>query len=516
MAAKLKDMSIIKQIFRLYQQGHSIKGIVRLTGVSKNTVKKYLRLSEVSPHRPEELLGWDNERLEEFFSRKGDSASIGRQGEVDELLPYFEQELKRPGVTKWILWGEYRQSYPEGYGYSKFCDKIRRHFEEQKCSYHIDHLPADKVFIDFAGKKLPIADKETGEVTQLEVFVAILGYSQLTYVEAVRSQKQEDFISACVNALHYFGGSPKAIVCDNLKSAVDRACRYEPSVNETFTNFANHYQMAVIPARSRKPQDKSPVENAVKIAYQRLYAPLRNQTFYSITEINKALQEKLLLHNQTQFQNKDYSRRDVFEKEERTLLQPLPQDRFQMKNYREVTVMKNCHIQLREDFHYYSVPYRYIGKKTKLIYTKDHVMIFYHGEQVAFHIRDYRKYKYTTVKEHLPSHHQFVSDWNPEMFLNWAGGIAPVVQDYIRTVLERKVHPEQAYKSCSGILALARKAGKEELIAACTKATQLGVFNYSFIKRMIENGYAKQESGTLNSQGSLPFHDNIRGSNYYQ
>jgi hypothetical protein len=143
-------------------------------------------------------------------------------------------------------------------------------------------------------------------------------------------------------------------------------------------------------------------------------------------------------------------------------------------------------------------------------------MIFSHGEQVAFHIRDYRKYKYTTVKEHLPSHHQFVSDWNPEMFLTWAGNIDPVVQDYIRTVLERKVHPEQAYKSCSGILALARKAGKEELIAACTKATQLGVFNYSFIKRMIENGYAKQGSGTSGSQTTLPFHDNIRGSNYYQ
>lgn len=514
MAAKLKDMSVIKQIFRLFQQGHSIKGIVRLTGVSKNTVKKYLRLSEVSPHQVEELLGWDNERLEEYFSRKGDSSSQGRQGEVYELLPYFEQELKRPGVTKWLLWGEYRQSYPEGYGYSKFCDKIRRHLEEQKHSYHIDHLPADKVFIDFAGKKLSIVDKETGEITQLEVFVAILGYSQLTYVEAVRSQKQEDFISACANALHYFGGSPKAIVCDNLKSAVDRACRYEPSVNETFTNFANHYQMAVIPARSRKPQDKSPVENAVKIAYQRLYAPLRNQTFYSIAQINKALQEKLLLHNQASFQNKDYSRKDVFEKEERTLLQQLPTEKFQMKSYKEVTVMKNCHVQMREDFHYYSVPYRYIGKKIKLIYTKDHVMVFYHGEQIAFHIRDYRKYKYTTVKEHLPSHHQFVSDWNPEMFLTWAGNIDPIVQDYIRTVLERKTHPEQAYKSCSGILALARKAGKEELIAACTKAAQIGVFNYSFIKRMIENGYAKQGAQVI--QISLPLHDNIRGSNYYQ
>ena len=508
-------MALIKQILRLHKQGASIKSISRHSGISKNTVKKYLRLIEVSSLTEQELLALEDEKLDQYFIQKPTPAQ-GRDKDLETLFPHFEKELKRTGVTRWVLWGEYRQQYPQGYSYSRFCDVFQKYLHSQKTSLHTDHLPADKLYVDFAGKKLQIVDKETGEVQQVEVLVALLGYSQLTYVEAVRTQTKEDFIGACSNSVLFIGGSPKAIVCDNLKSGVDRACKYEPSINTSFDDFANHYNMAVIPTRSRKPQDKALVERAVAIAYSRIYAVLRNEIFFSLETLNKAIREALLVHNRTVFQNKDRSRQDIFDTEEKQLLQTLPQDAYELKNYREVSVMKNCHVQLREDFHYYSVPYRYIGKKIKLSYTRTSVRIYLHGEQIAYHQRDYTKYKYSTIKEHLPSHHQFVSDWNPEKFISWAAQVDPLVKEYITKVLNTKQHPEQAYKSCTGILSFTRKVEKKDLIAACSKGLELHEYTYSFIKRVLENGFAKISQEEHSLQTTLPLHENIRGKDDYK
>jgi transposase len=514
MAAKRKDMSIIKQILRLRQQGYSNGSIIRATGVAKNTVKKYLRLAEVSTHSLEELISWEDPRLEAYFSKKPEPKAEGRDRDLAGLLSHYDKELDRVGVNRWVLWGEYRQRYPQGYGYSRFCHLIHEYKQQQKASLHIEHIPGDKVFMDFAGKKLYVTDRESGEQEEVEVFVALPGYSQFTYVEAMRSQKKANLIDACVNALHFFGGAPAAVVCDNLKSAVDKPCRYEPTVNAAFEDFANHYGMAVLPTRSRKPQDKAAVEKAVSIVYSRIYAPIRDRVFFSLEELNEAIRESLDVHNATHFQNREESRKDIFDREEKSLLKPLP-ERYELKYYREVTALKNCHVELREDKHYYSVPHRFIGKKVKMIYTVRHIAIYCEGEQIAFHLRNMARYKYTTVKEHLPSHHQFVSDWNPEKFLSWAAGIDSSVQDYIQQILHQKQHPEQAYKSCVGILSMARRVGKKELITACKKGLELSVYSYTFIRRVIKNGCAELGSEHT-AQMLLPLHDNIRGASYYK
>jgi len=519
MAGKRKTMSAIKQILQLYHQGEGFKQIERITAISRNTIRKYIRLSEISPHSLEELLSWEDEKLGVYFNTQT-TPTPERKNQLDQLLPWFEQQLasqKKKIVNRWVLWGEYRQAHPDGYSYPHFCRFLEKYIKTQQCSLRMEHLPADKLYVDFAGNKLPIVDRSTGEIKQVEVLIAVLGYSQLTYVEATHSQKKEEFIGACVNALAFYGGSPKAIVSDNLTPAVTKACRYEPTLNNDFHNFANHYQMAAMPARARKPQDKGMVERYVSIVYNRIYSRLRHQTFFSLEDLNAAIQLYLKDHNQMLFQGKEYNRIHLFEQEEKALLRPLPADAFDMKRYKKITVMKNCHIQLREDSHYYSVPYRYVGAEVKLVYNRKEVSVYSKGERIAYHLRDYRRHKYTTVKEHLPGEHQFVLDWSPEKFLSWAASIDEVVIEYIQKVLQSTTYPEQAYKSCIGILSMVRKAGKEQLMVACRKGHQLGVYNYTFIKRVIENGYARQGMNReSNGQSSLPFHENIRGSEYYQ
>lgn len=518
MAGKHKTMSIIKQILRLYNQGHKFKEMERITSISRNTIRKYVRLSEISSHGLEELLRWEDEKLEVYFNTQT-APTPERKSKLEELLPWFEEQLSKQHkriLTRWVLWGEYRQEHADGYSYAHFCRYLERYQKNKVCSLHIDHLPADKIYIDFAGKKLSYVDKNTGEVKPADVLIGVLGYSQLTYVEATENQKTEELVGACVNMIHFFGGSTKAIVPDNLKSAVTTPCRYEPTINNVFNDFANHYQMAVVPTRSLKPQDKALVERYVSIVYTRVYSRLRNQTFFSLQDLNAAIRKYVDEHNQILFQGKDYNRQQLFEREEKSLLSPLPADPFDIKHYKKVTVMKNSHIQLREDHHYYSVPYRYIGEQVKLIYSRKEISVYFKGERVAYHLRNYQKYKYTTVKDHLPSQHQFVMDWSPEKFLSWAAGIDAVVKEYIQKVLDSKNYPEQAYKSCVGILSIVRKSGKEQLIAACSKGNELGVYNYTFIKKVIENGYAQQSINDDHKQTSLPFHENVRGRDYYQ
>lgn len=511
-------MSVIKQILRLYSQGHKFKGIERNTSLSRNTIRKYIRLAKESSYPLKELLTWEDEKLEAFFNTQT-APTPERKNKLEQLLPWFEEQLAKQSkriLTKWFLWEEYRQEHSDGYSYAQFCRYLEKHQKNKACSLHIEHLPADKIYMDFAGKKLSYVDKETGEVKPVEVLIGLLGYSQLTYVEATESQKIEDLVGSSVNMIHFFGGSAKAFVTDNLKSAVTKACRYEPQVNSVFNDFANHYQMALIPTRSLKPQDKALVERYVSIVYTRVYSRLRHQTFFSLDDLNAAIRKYVDEHNRMLFQGKEYSRMELFEREEKHLLQALPSEPFDIKHYKKVTVMKNSHVQLREDYHYYSVPYRYVGEQVKLIFNRREVSIYFKGERVAYHLRSYQKYKYTTVKDHLPSQHQFVMDWNEEKFLSWAAGIDPLVKKYIQQVLDSKNYPEQAYKSCVGILSIARKSGKDQLIAACAKGLELGVYNYTFIKKVIENGYAHHQASDVPKQTFLPFHENVRGRENYQ
>jgi len=516
MAGKTINMSIVKQILRLRGNGVQLQTIAKAVKVSRNTVKRYLRLVEVNQLSINELLAMQDEQLDALL-HDPDPQGQQRYQTLEALFPFFVKELKRTGVNRGVLWGEYRQQHPDGYSYSQFCDHFKKWSLGQSGTMHMEHEPADKLFIDFTGKKLLITDALSGEITEVEVFVATLGYSQLTYVQVVASQCKEDLIAATENALHFFKGVPRAIVPDNLKSAVNKPDKYEAELNAAFADFANHYGTTILPARSRKPRDKSLVEKSVDIVYSRIFAPLRNQIFHSIPTLNAAIAPLLDSHNQQHFQLREQSRLQLFKEQEKHLLQPLPTERYEIKIFKEVTVMKNGHVQLYEDKHYYSVPYRFIGRRVKLIYSSKQVSVFYNRQRIAYHVRGIRKYGYTTLKEHLSSTHQFISEWNPDKFISWAAAIAVEVKQYVTYLLDHATHPEQAYRSCVGILSYEKKVGRKRLIKAVQRAIYFGAYNYTIIKKILQNNLDQLPFGEENDkQASLPFHDNIRGPQSYQ
>ena len=379
----------------------------------------------------------------------------------------------------------------------------------------MEHKAGGKLFIDFTGKKFTIVDRDTGELKELEVFVCILGSSQYTYVEACASQKLEDFIRCTENALWFYGGVPRALVPDNLKSAVTKSSRYEPKVNEVFADFAEHYETAVLPTRTYRPRDKAIVENAVRIIYTRVFAPLRNETFHSVADINTAIRELLEKHNDMSFRGREYSRRSLFLEVESRELMPLPEKRYEIKRYAQATVHKNSHIYLGRDKHYYSVPYRHIGKQVKLVYTDSMVEVYHKHERLAVHQRNRKRYGYTTLAEHMPSHHRFVSEWSSERFISWAGNIGESCQGYIMAILDKKQHPEQSYKSCLGVLHLAKKYGRGRLDNACRRATEYGAYNYNMVERILKKGWDKLDEGADDNL-EMPEHQNIRGGKYYE
>lgn len=509
-------MSKIRQILRLHSQGRSKLLIASQTGVSRNTLKKYLKEFERSGLSFEEITALSDKDLEDLFVKPEEKPPNIKLQTLLSLFPAMDKQLKRKGVTRLLLWQEYHRKYPDGYGNSQF----KRYFAQWKAqvnpSMHIEHKAGDKLYVDFAGDKLSIIDKQTGEIQQVEVFVAILGASQLTYVEAVMSQQKEDLIAACEGALHYYGGVPSAIVPDNLKSAVIKSSKYEPVLNETFADFADHYGTTILPAKAYRPKDKALVEGAVKIVYRRIYAKLRTREYFTLDELNRAILMALEEHNQTLLTGRNYSRRQQFEEVERQTLAPLPPLRYELKKQLFATVMKNGHVSLSADKHYYSVPYRFIGKKVKVMYSRSTVEVFYHYERIAIHKRTQSPYNYTTEKDHMASTHRFVSDWTPERFLSWATDIHEDVYLYILKILDRKQHPEQAYKSCVGILSFAKKVGNDRLIKACQRALGYGIYNYKTIQTILEKGMDQYDETEENKQLEMPLHENIRGEEYYQ
>jgi len=513
MSGKPIEMSKVKQVIRMHESGVSIKGISRRLSISRNTVKLYLKKISSRDLSPSDLLEKETPELEGLFLSSVYTSKKYLQ--LERQFPYFEKELRRTGVTRQLLWHEYKASYPEGYSYSQFCNHFSRWQKTSNASMHMEHEPGDKTFIDFAGKKLSYVNRETGEVIPVEIMVTSLGYSQMIYAEGIHDQKIESFVTVCENALHFYKGATKALVPDNLKSAVTIASKYEPQINETYSEFANHYGMVVYPARSRSPQDKSLVEKAVSIVYNQIYGVLRNQVFHSLEELNQAIWDLLEQVNSRNFQGKPYSRIDLFNQQEKHLLSPLPHESFEIRESVRVTIMKNSHVLLGKDKHYYSVPFRHIGKRVKMVYGNRTVSIYSAGERIAFHKRDPQPYKYTTNPEHLPSTHRFVADWTPEKFLKWAATIDKDVETYIQGIFDRNTYPETAYRSCVGVLSLAKKKGKDRLINACRRGLHYQSYGYKIIDNIIKKGLDKQPLEEVSKQ-KLPLHDNIRGANYYQ
>jgi transposase len=515
MAGKPKRMSQIKQLIRLHNQGVGIKTIARELGMSKNTVKSYLTKFEEGKLDPKVLLSLDEPVLEAKLFAGNPSYKEERYIHLKDNLSYLAGELKKTGVTRQLLWKEYREAQPDGYSYTQFCYHLSQYLLAKNPSMVLSHTAGEKLFIDFAGKKLSYVNKETGEVIECQVFVACLPYSDYSFAMAVPSQNIEDFIYALKCCLKELGGVPQTLVPDNLKSAIIKAHKYEPGVNQALEDFANHYNTTVTPTRSRKPKDKALVENQVRLIYARVYAKLRNQTFFDLPSLNQAIAEKVREHNQTRMQQKDYCREEKFLAEEKHLLAPLPATEYEVKYYKELKVAKNNHIYLTNDKHYYSVHYSHIGSRVIVIYTRSMVYIYSNGKRIAVHQRNRRKGAYTTNREHLCSHHRYYLDRSPEYYKAKAKQKSSTLYELFEQLFKQEKYPEQLYRTCDGLLNIQRKTPEGDFERACKLALENKVYSYRFIVNIIENGMTKSSSEPTN-QKALPFHKNTRGAGYYR
>lgn len=507
-------MSKLKSTLRLHTEGKSKRFIANYLGLSRNTVFKYLEVFHRLRLTYEEVSAMGDRKLYQLFQMPAEKEHPVKLQQLHAFFPKVEKQLKRPGMTLLLMWEAYRSHHPDGYSKTQFYEHYRRWRGTLKPSMRITHKAGDKMQVDYAGKKLELIDKRTGEIHPVEVFVSILGASQLIYCEASLTQRKEDFVASVERALHYYGGVPQAIVPDNLKSAVSHSHRYEPTLNETFEDFAEHYGTTILPARVYKPRDKALVEGAVKIIYTTIYTRLQGRQFFSLEALNKAVHQLLEELNDKKMTGRNYSRKELFTDIEARLLRPLPREAYQLKEVAWATVMKTGHVMLQKDKHHYSVPYRFIGKKVKVVYSPKQVCIYYRHELLAEHPRTKSPYNYTTQTEHLASTHRFISEWNPDYFLKWANGIDPKVELVIKDVLDRKKHPEQAYRSCVGILSLSKKVGRQRLVNACKRALEYGICNYKMVQSILEKGLDQLPENQVDD-ATPPTHKNIRGKRYY-
>ena len=368
------------------------------------------------------------------------------------------------------------------------------------------------MFVDFAGQTVPIIDRHTGEITRAQIFLAVLGASNYTYAEAVGTQELFNWISAHTHAFEFFSGVTELIIPDNLKTGVTKPCRYEPELNPTYLDMAEHYETAVIPARIKSPKDKAKVEVGVQVAERWILARLRNHTFFSIAELNREISKLLEKLNTRPFAKLEGCRKTLFEKLDKPALSPLPKSRYEFARFKKASVNIDYHIEIER--HYYSVPYQLAKETVEARITKNSVEILFKGKRVASHMRNFLVGGHTTLREHMPKSHQEYLDWTPQRLINWAKGIGPNTALLAEAIMNKRTHPQQGFRSVMGILRLSKSYPNERLEAACTRALKAGALSYKSIKMMLKNNL---ENMPVDVQPSLPVieHDNIRGTDYY-
>ena len=514
------SMPRIKQVLRCYAAGKGTKSISSLMDISRNTVRKYINTFNLCGKTIEEVLAMDEPELLRLFDEKPDPwppiPKSDRYEELQPKLPEYAKMLRRKGTTKLMVFQKYKKEFPDGYMRSQFYRILQSYQIQSAPIAHLEHKAGDRMFVDFAGDRLHIIDRETGEKVPVEVFVAILPCSQLTYVEAVLSQKKEDFIHACENAFYFYGGTPQVIVPDNLKAAVTHPNKYESELNEDFAAFAEHYGCTALPTRVRKPRDKALVEGAVKLIYRTIYPMVEEKEYYDLEGLNTAIRVALEIHNNANLTGRNYSRREQYEEIERPCMGPLNPVRFEIMKRAIATVQQNGYVRL--DKHYYSVPVELIRKKVHIHYNSTTVNIYYKFECVATHPIGVKPFGYTTIPDHLPKSQQNYLEWDPGTLLDQAESIGAPVKEYLMKVIEARRYPEQAYKSCKGILALGNRVGEDRLVKACRLGLVLGNYSYQAIEQILSN---RQEDVILDQEEveetvpTIPQHQNIRGKEYY-
>jgi len=418
-------------------------------------------------------------------------------------------------LTLQLVWEEYRATQPEGYGYSYFCEMYRKWKGSQNVVLRQDHRAGEKLFVDWAGATIPIYHAGTGQVTDAaSVFVAALGASSYTFAHASLRQDLWSWIDCHVRAFAFYGGCPILVIPDNPKTGVTRACRYEPDLNRTYAEMAQHYGVAILPARPRKPRDKAKVESAVAVVQRWIVAALRHRKFFSIAELNEAIAELLEKLNQKPFRKKEGSRASQFAELDQPALKPLPAERYCTADWKTCRVNIDYHIEL--DRHYYSVPYQLVGQQVETRSTLATVEIFHDGVRIASHVRSSAHHQHTTNAEHRPKSHQAHLEWTPSRLIHWAESVGPFTAQLVQTILDSKPHPEMGYRSCLGILRLLKAYSKERLEAASRRAVQLRACSYPSMQSILKNSLDQQMLIDPPAEKAGPAHGNLRGAGYYE
>jgi len=502
----------IREILRLQSLGISIRANAQSCKCSRNTVREVLRTAELQG------LSWplpddmdDDTLMKIIYPSVPEPAS--RKPEPD--YQYIHEELKRPHVNLRLLWTEFKAQQPDGLAYSQFCNRYRSWAAKTKAVMHLEHKPGYEMFVDWAGTKMHVIDAETGEILDAHLFVSTIGTSSYPYVEAFPSECLENWITAHVNAFRYYGGVPHLLIPDNLKTGVKKACNYDPELNKTYLELSEHYGCAIVPARSRKPKDKSPVEGTVGDASTWIIAALRHQRFFSFHQLNQAIREKLYEFSRKLYQKKDGSRESVFIELDRPALKSLPVKAYEMATWKIATVSFNYHIEVERM--YYSVPYTYIQKKVDVKIGTFTIEIYSNHVRIGSHTRLHGKAgQYSTNPEHMPPNHKEYVQWDSSRFLAWACKIGDNTRELVQQILASRKVEQQAYKSCFGLLKLADRYTAFRLENACQKALVLKSPSYTTVNNILKNGMDKLNIAipSLNNN-IIPLHSHIRGAGYY-
>jgi transposase len=513
MPNKRLTMRHIKEILRLKLEAKlSHRKISRCLNISVGTVSTYgKRAVDIGLTWPLPTEMSDND-LEQLLIPSPKSS--GRYGRVTPDCSAIHQELKQKGVTKQLLWEEYKQVHGNaGYQLSQYCGYYRDWLAKQKRSMRHVHKEGEKLFVDYSGATMPIVNPGTGDIRFAEIFVAILGASNYTFAMASWTQRKADWIDAHVNAFEFFGGVPEIIVPDQLRSAVSKPCRYEPEINTSYQHMASHYKTAIIPARPLKPKDKAKAENAVLIVQRWILARLRHHTFFTLAELNITIKSLLEDLNQRPFKKLPGSRLSQFELLDKPVLSPLPAERYEYLEFKLARVNIDYHFEF--DKHYYSVPHHLVKSQVELQATRDGVAVFFKGKQVARHPRSQRQGGFTTCATHMPEAHKQHQEWSPQRLKNWGKQIGSSTEKMVNVLFERKKHPEQAYRACLGLLNLSKQYTPVRLEAACQRALHINAPQLKNIKSILKSNMDQLPLPINSPSVNTESHLNVRGSNYF-
>jgi len=509
-------MRKIKEVLRLkYDSNLSEREISRSCQVSRSTVADYLMKAKVAGISwPEALVLTDTQIEEQLFPVQRIPSSVKRPAPDYEYIYSQLRTYRKFNLTLVQLWLEYKEKHPDGYQYSQFCDLYRRWRGKLDYVMRQEHRAGEKAFIDYSDG-LSILDMATGELIPTQLFLAVWGASSYTYAEATLSQTLPEWIGSHRRSLEYFSCVPRVLVPDNLKSGVSKACKYEPELNPTYTDMAEHYGCAVLPARPRKPRDKAKVEAGVLIAQRWILAVLRHRTFYSLAELNAAIRQCLERLNNRPMRRLKKSRRELFETVDRPSALPLPARPYEYAEWYKSRVNVDYHIEV--EHHYYSVPFQLLREKVDVRLTATTLEVFHKGARVAAHARSYVRGGYTTLKEHMPPEHRSYAEWSPSRFIQWAGKTGASTAQLVEKILSTRPYPEQGYRACLGIIRLGRHYEPERVEAAAERALKFNACSYRSMKAILTAGLDRQQdNGERPVQMSLSLHQNIRGREYYQ